>query len=106
LKIPVGGVPDSQWNTTTDNNGEFSTIIEVPFTKDNTDTLVDFASVVLLAELDSDPTNEYAVSTLVILLDEQPVQLTTGWNFVSTNLDLWNNDLTIYPRSHLPKSLT
>ncbi|MFW6305293.1 MAG: hypothetical protein ACOC1V_05905, partial [Candidatus Saliniplasma sp.] len=93
LKIPVGAVPDSQWNTTTDDNGEFSMTIEVPFAKDNTDTLVDFASVGLLAELDDDLTNEYAVSTLVIILDEQQVQLTTGWNFVSTNLDLWSNDL-------------
>ncbi|MFO7792019.1 MAG: hypothetical protein R6W73_03445 [Candidatus Saliniplasma sp.] len=93
LRIPVGAEPDSEWNTTTDDSGGFSVVIEVPFAKDNTDTLVDFASVGLLAELDSDPTNEYAVATLVILLEEQTVQLTTGWNFVSTYLDLWNNDI-------------
>ncbi len=90
ISIPRGADPVSEWTTTTDENGDYSFDIEVPYAEDDAETLDYFSSVGLVATLDSDPTGEMIVTTLVILEPDEPViqevPLSTGWNFVSTNL--------------------
>ncbi len=71
--LPEGAIPSSEWSTTTDEEGYFSKQIEVPLAEDNTETLVDFASVGFVAHLDEDPEEEYVVSTLVIHHDNRPL---------------------------------
>ncbi len=75
IRLPEGAEPMSEWTTTTDGDGSFEEVIEVPLADDMTETSHDFSSVGFVAELD-DYENEHAVATLVIHHDNAPIHPT------------------------------
>lgn len=69
ISIPEGAEPVSEWETTTDGDGNFETEIEVPLAEDMTIAPDEFSSVGFVAEANG----EYAVSTLIIYHDNRPM---------------------------------
>lgn len=71
IDICQGAEPRERWETTTDENGYFENVIEVPIAEDMTETTYEFSSVGLIAQIDGEE-DEYAVATLSIHHDNSP----------------------------------
>ncbi len=84
--IPEGAEPRDGWNTTTDGDGYFEKVIQVPVAEDMTETTLDFSSIGFVAELDEQE-DELVVSTLVIYHDNSPVYSTPTDGAVISSLD-------------------
>lgn len=72
IDISQGAEPRDAWETTTDEDGYFEKVIEVPMAEDMTETTYEFSSVGLIAQIDG-VEDRYAVATLSIHHDNKPM---------------------------------
>ncbi|MBS3817126.1 MAG: hypothetical protein KGY76_06150, partial [Candidatus Thermoplasmatota archaeon] len=93
VRIPSQYGSDIVWNTTTNNTGGYKKTIQMPFALDHTPTNIDFSSVGMIVQVDESPKENFTVTTITLHLDKHRVSLHEGWNLISTNLELWNDDL-------------
>lgn len=73
ISIPEGADSESEWQTTTDENGDFEKVIVVPMIDDVSETPDKSSSVGVVAQIEIDgQEDEYAVSTLSVYQDNSP----------------------------------